>query len=829
MQTIALLSYLMEFKNNRGPFLIVVPLSTLSNWTNECVRWAPDMVKVVYKGTPDVRKQIFRDEVERGEFNVLLTTYEYIMKDKSYLKRLFWQYIIVDEGHRMKNAESKFAQTLSMTYQSRNRILLTGTPLQNNLPELWALLNFLLPSIFNSVDTFDEWFNKPFAKFRHQGKEKESAENTEQEIALSQEEQLLIVNRLHELMRPFMLRRVKDQVLDQLPEKVENVIRCELSGWQKHIYDQIHKRSIASKEGTGSAGFNNSMMQLRKVCNHPYVFLHEWQIDEDLIRCSGKFELLDRMLPKLKAAGHRVLLFSQMTQVMTILERFFEMRKFSFLRLDGSTTSDEREKRMFMFNDQDSPYFIFLLSTRAGGLGLNLATADTVIIFDSDWNPMMDAQAQDRAHRIGQRNEVRVFRLVTNSPIEERILARATDKKNLNSLAVEAGQFNKSNTVSSTEDRKEMMANLLKEWSAGGDVDIDAEMEDVEVPDDEQINQLMAIYPSDLEIYRKFDSEREKLRYESWVARHVAAGYSMANIPPLPGRLMAVEEKPVWITETSWSSKGMSSALGKSSSADDLSLLAEEIEGGKRKRRDIVYDDGLTDDQYCRALEKQADAEENKQKRLKVEEQSAKVAKKVTLETKPVGKSLPQSLTKALDKLITDLQKLRREDGTLPSYYFKVKPDKNLYPDYYQIIKEPISFKEISGKLKKSLYLSVEEFEADFALLCSNARTYNPPGSPVYLDSEYLRERFYQQLAVICEQHGQSTIPFLPVTVSVPNLTISSSSSTGVQADTMSDDENEEGDDMPTSMDVAGSMSNDQTAGMSLKISFSKSLFKQAN
>jgi SNF2 family DNA or RNA helicase len=223
---------------------------------------------------------------------------------------------------------------------------------------------------------------------------------------------MLIVRRLHEVLRPFMLRRVKDQVLDQLPEKVESVMRCNLSGWQKRLYNTIHERSIAGrdKETGGAAitggGLNNAIMQLRKVCNHPFLFLSEWFMDEDMVRASGKFELLDRILPKLKAAGHRVLMFSQMTQLMTILERFFDMRGFVHLRLDGSTSAEERERRMFMFNDTDSPYFIFLLSTRAGGLGLNLATADTVILFDSDWNPMMDAQAQDRAHRIGQKNEV---------------------------------------------------------------------------------------------------------------------------------------------------------------------------------------------------------------------------------------------------------------------------------------------------------------------------------------------------------------------------------------------------------------------------------------
>lgn len=322
IQTIALLAYLMENKNNRGPFLVVVPLSTLSNWVNEFSKWAPHIIKVVFKGAPAVRKQLFKDQVETGAFNLLITTYEYIMRDKGSLRKITWQYIIVDEGHRMKNAESKFAQTLGSLYVSKHRLLLTGTPLQNNLPELWALLNFLLPSIFSSMDTFDQWFNRPFAAFKNPiASQAQSKDGDGESAALTQEEKMLIVNRLHEVIRPFMLRRVKDQVLDQLPDKVEKVVRCGLSGFQKRLYNAIHSRSIAGKDkdgldsAIGSSGLNNAIMQLRKVCNHPYLFLDEWYVDEDLIRASGKFALLDKMLPKLMKAGHRVLMFSQMTKV----------------------------------------------------------------------------------------------------------------------------------------------------------------------------------------------------------------------------------------------------------------------------------------------------------------------------------------------------------------------------------------------------------------------------------------------------------------------------------------------------------------------------------
>ncbi|CAM9751517.1 unnamed protein product, partial [Heterosigma akashiwo] len=538
IQTIALLCHLMEVKRDNGPFLVCVPLSTMSNWVNEFVRWAPDIIVVCYKGRPGgAQGGLPRGDGVR-QYNVVLTTYEYIIRDRAALKKVFWQYIIVDEGHRMKNTKSKFAQTLSLQYQSKHRVLLTGTPLQNNLPELWALLNFLLPTIFNSVDTFDQWFSQPFAKFggAAAAPAEGGGEGGEGDV-LTQEERLLIINRLHTVLRPFMLRRVKAAVMDQLPEKTEHVVRCEMSGWQKRLYKEIQTQgsaSLRSSSGQQMRGLNNVIMQLRKVssegrggissqgpillppvnimcrarylatvliprsphtsfwdikrrrlaihhffriglrcgserfgalylsfllriymtglqsacvhsflyiasavrsrcggapscidgpanppplparcpppraarrqvCNHPYLFLADgWQLDASLWRAAGKFELLDRLLPKLRRAGHRVLMFSQMTAVMGLLEDYFRLRGLAHLRLDGSTSAEDREQRMARFNAPDSPYFVFLLSTRAGGLGLNLATADTVVLFDSDWNPMMDAQAQDRAHRIGQ-------------------------------------------------------------------------------------------------------------------------------------------------------------------------------------------------------------------------------------------------------------------------------------------------------------------------------------------------------------------------------------------------------------------------------------------
>lgn len=495
IQTIALFQYLIDNKNNYGPFLVVVPLSTLSNWMLELKKWGPRIKVLVYKGPPANRKKIIVQALTSRKFNVLLTTYEYIMKDKQQLSKIHWSYIVVDEGHRMKNSKSKFSQILGLQYTSDHRLLLTGTPLQNNLAELWALLNFLLPRIFHSVDDFEKWFNQPFNKMIG-----------ERQIALNEEETLLVINRLHQVLRPFLLRRVKKEVESELPDKVEWVLRVELSSWQKKLYKEIQDKSFSCKDimTWKSKSLNNSVMQLRKVCNHPYLFLHYEnlpEINDEIWRCSGKFELLDRILPKLITLGHRVLIFSQMTQLMDIMVLYFEYRGFKYLRLDGTTKVEDRDKQMQIFNSENSEYYIFLLSTRAGGLGLNLQTADTVIIYDSDWNPMMDLQAQDRAHRIGQKKEVRVYRLVTNTLLEEAILTKAAYKKEVDAKVIQAGLFNNKST---DIERREKLRDLLK-----NDEDDEEENEN-EFLTDQQLNEIIARDESELQQYEQMDKERRQ-------------------------------------------------------------------------------------------------------------------------------------------------------------------------------------------------------------------------------------------------------------------------------------------------------------------------------
>lgn len=473
IQTIALITYLIEKKRNNGPYLIIVPLSTMSNWMLEFDRWAPTVIKVAYKGcidnnniciiiififiigSPATRRNLSTN-LKSTKFNVLLTTYEYIIKDKAVLAKIKWKYMIIDEGHRMKNHHCKLTQILNTHYTAPHRILLTGTPLQNKLPELWALLNFLLPSIFKSCNTFEQWFNAPFA-------------TTGEKVELNEEETILIIRRLHKVLRPFLLRRLKKEVESQLPDKVEYVVKCDMSALQRYLYRHMQSKGVLLTDGSekdkkgrgGTRTLMNSIMQLRKICNHPFMFQ---QIEEsyadylglsdrivtgpDLYRAAGKFELLDRILPKFRATNHRVLLFCQMTSSMTILEDYFNYRNYQYLRLDGTTKAEDRGALLSKFNASGSDYFLFLLSTRAGGLGLNLQAADTVIIFDSDWNPHQDLQAQDRAHRIGQKNEVRVLRLVTVNSVEERILAAAKYKLNLDEKVIQAGMFDQKSTGS---------------------------------------------------------------------------------------------------------------------------------------------------------------------------------------------------------------------------------------------------------------------------------------------------------------------------------------------------------------------------------------------
>ncbi|KAI8065336.1 SNF2 family N-terminal domain-containing protein [Gilbertella persicaria] len=740
IQTISLITYLIEMKRQNGPFLIIVPLSTLTNWTLEFDKWAPSIRKIVYKGPPHVRRDL-ASVVKGGGYHVLLTTFEYIIRDKNVLSRVKWLYLIMDEGHRMKNANSKLTVSLRQHYYTRYRLILTGTPLQNNLPELWALLNFILPKIFKSVKSFEEWFNTPF-----------SNQGVQDKVDLNEEEQLLIIKRLHKVLRPFLLRRLKSDVEAELPDKVERIIKCKLSSLQLKIYHQLKRNcDIYTNNGQNALipvrGLNNTLMQLRKVCNHPFAFEGventlnpSGKSNELLYRCSGKFELLDRMLAKLKRTGHRVLIFFQMTRIMSIMEDYLNWRNYRYLRLDGSTKSEERSALLHQFNQPNSPYFVFLLSTRAGGLGLNLQTADTVIIFDSDWNPHQDLQAQDRAHRIGQTKEVRIFRLITSNSIEENILARAQYKLDIDGKVIQAGKFDNRSTE---EDREAFLRNLLEDKIDGGN---DDELD--EEADDEELNEMLKRSDEDMVIFKKIDLERERAETDMYARR----GYKKRL-----ERLIQEDELPDILTQD------------QTMAVNEDSIL--EFGRGRRAKEEVRYDDGLTEEEWLEALEREEEEEATKSRSKRRQNQASEQGEqgrkrggdKKTSETgrkrnkvEQVDRVPPlirQQLTRVFEACYKAVEEAVEEDEE--SYrprceLFMDLVSKKEYPLYYTLIKNPISMNMIKERIHSSYYETVAEFESDFHLMFENARTFNEEGSVVYEDANEMQKIFDQELERQC-------------------------------------------------------------------------------
>ncbi|KAK4372446.1 hypothetical protein RND71_007830 [Anisodus tanguticus] len=446
IQTIALIAYLLENKGVSGPHLIVAPKAVLPNWITEFSTWAPSIVAVLYDGRLEERKALRED--------------------------------LTGEG----------------SYRIRRRLLLTGTPIQNSLQELWSLLNFLLPNIFNSVENFEEWFNAPFAD--------------KCDVSLTDEEELLVIRRLHHVIRPFILRRKKDEVEKFLPGKTQVVLKCDMSAWQKVYYQQVTDVGrVGLDSGTGkSKSLQNLTMQLRKCCNHPYLFVAEYNIyrKEEIVRASGKFELLDRLLPKLRRAGHRVLLFSQMTRLMDILEVYLQVHDFKYLRLDGSTKTEERGTLLKQFNAPDSPYFI-----------------------------------------VGS--------------IEEVILERAKQKMGIDAKVIQAGLFN---TTSTAQERREMLEEIMRKGTSTLGTD---------VPTEREINRLAARSDEEFWLFEKMDEERrQKERYRS--------------------RLMEDHEVPDWAYATP-------EEKGKGFLYESANLT------GKRRRKEVVYADTLSDLQWMKAVE----------------------------------------------------------------------------------------------------------------------------------------------------------------------------------------------------------------------------------
>ncbi|PGH06322.1 hypothetical protein AJ79_06565 [Helicocarpus griseus UAMH5409] len=547
VQAISLIAFFKEH-NVSGPFLISAPLSTVSNWVAEFARWTPDIEAVLYHGSKEERAEIRNSRMKmqdqkKMDFPVVCTSYEICMNDRKFLSKYQWKYIIVDEGHRLKNLNCRLIKEL-LTYSSANRLLITGTPLQNNIAELWSLLHFLLPEVFNDLGSFESWFD--FSSVLDNRGEKAVIERRKRNL----------VSTMHAILKPFLLRRVKTDVETDLPKKREYVLYAPLTPEQKDLYleimngssrryleekavERINARNCggktsrpeslkrkASSSGSstpnkslkssretspGSLGsgrrrrgrqsykevsdreFNaqlqrleqgiesepeeseqsegelekiekaktaqlakkeisskklqNPVMQARLACNSPHNFYWPWDptdpfaIDSTLITSSGKMLLLDRLIPRLMDKGHKILIFSQFKTQLDLLQDYaVHLRSWHCCRIDGAVSQADRQAQIQAFNT-DPDYRIFLLSTRAGGQGINLTAADTVILFDSDWNPQQDLQAQDRAHRIGQTKPVIVYRLATRGTVEQTLLEKADSKRKLEKLVIQKGKF----------------------------------------------------------------------------------------------------------------------------------------------------------------------------------------------------------------------------------------------------------------------------------------------------------------------------------------------------------------------------------------------------
>ncbi|BAM41494.1 uncharacterized protein TOT_030000756 [Theileria orientalis strain Shintoku] len=776
IQTIALIIYLKENKGISGPHIVLAPMSTLhSNWKNEFETWFPTckplthcyangtnntlplvlvsylqitmiVIQVSYRDSENSNKYECREwrkslrqkwyEGNKLTFDVLLTTDSFILKDRVFLKKVCWEYLIVDEAHRLKNPNSKLVKVLNQYFISNRRLLLTGTPLQNDLNELWSLLNFIKPQIFNDNNYYYQLFSLSLSSL---------VRRYDDCVLFTEEEQLEIINRIHKVLKPYLLRREKLEVLEEVPRNDEFIVCCPMSGVQTRLYEFLVLKDTPQ----------NRFLQLRKICNHPYLYANnaypckrddiysvdDCQRDDMLIASSGKLCMLDLILSRLYEVSHRVLIFSQMTSMLDILEIYLSYRNYKFLRLDGSTTSEKRLERLNLFNKPNSEYFVFILSTKAGSLGINLQTADTVIIYDSDWNPQNDLQAQSRVHRIGQKNKVISLRFITPNTIEENILKSTGIKLNQNQLIIKSGSYQELGETSDDDEQLKSVFNLRNEYT-----------EEYGIRCVELLNKILTRSEADAEAFKYVGYKNFIINPFPLIKHRVVPPFLLKTISAnkrfqLTGkkRRMNGDKMKMSLDKNTWDNlcddyniyAAKPTEQCKMNYITNIENSKVSVEDKNKLKLDVFKHiiTNLSIDypvEYLAKLNEELNADVFKW--ILIENEKEKEREKEQYELK--GKIKENENREENNRRIIINKAIREEVTKIMNsktyHEFNDVPNRSQIKDYYDKISNPISLREILTMSKENKFNSILEFKGKMQLLTSNARTYNGSESAIF-------------------------------------------------------------------------------------------------
>ena len=577
--------------NPNGKILILAPLSVIHNWQQEIDKFTENINYILYIGNKQERENMNK-RVKKQKFEVLLTTYELALKDEEILSKIDWSVLVVDEGHRLKNSNTQLFRCLA-EFDIDQRILLTGTPIQNNLEELYSLLCFIQPNLFK-LKHFDEFYK---------------VYNTSDEK---------ILNELTSLIQPFVLRRIKTQVNINLPTRYECILYHNMTKLQKELYKAILTKNLDVFTGSTNKKVRlvSVLMNLRKISLHPYLMPNiepePFESGDHLFTTSGKFSLLDKLLDYLFNNKHKVLLFSQFTIVLDVIQDYLAYRKYNYERIDGSVRGEERNIAINNFNSQKD-VFIFLLSTRAGGVGLNLVSADTCIFMDSDFNPHNDLQAAARIHRIGQQKPTMIIRLIGKSTVEEIIYKRAEIKLKLANDIIESGQL--ANNLDLVKSASSSVQNELCDVLKFGLSDLFDDSND-NLNEDVDFNKLLA--PTSLDGKWLIDQKLEEKKNSNLKATTIdeeMESDSPKNIYEFEGKDYS---KELFHEEDDKKLKELIS-LNKNVVNDD----ENEVAGVKRKRAPVVVEE-VDVKEYEMKLEKEKAA-----KKQKLEEKQKQAAQEL--------------------------------------------------------------------------------------------------------------------------------------------------------------------------------------------------------